>query len=119
MIVNPIVLSNVGWTSISSEESKNRIMRAPPMGASSTFVIPGIGNVNSILLLRGVNQEFFACAFHSDDDESNRCISNYPTNFDVSLSGYQNDQYTITINTQFDIAVDVIEYKFVNVFIGA
>ena len=118
MIVNPVVQSGGGgsWTSISSEESKNRVMRAPPIGTVTTFVIPGIENPNSVLILRGTGQQqFFACGFYTNVGGTTYCDSSNYSAYAVNIISYQNDQYAIQINTEGTTPVDVIEYMFVEV----
>ena len=110
--------SGVVWTSVSSEESKNRIMRAPPSGVETHFVIPGIGNPNSALLVRAESEgaNLFGCALYSEDDMSSKAIFSGLAYY-FNLDSYSNDQYSLSIVAPDGASgINTIEYTFVEFF---
>ena len=108
--------SGVVWTSVSSEESKNRIMRAPPDGVTRTFVFPGNGSQSSAVLMRAKDTEesYYLCFIHDQETATELSTSSSnPANIYASEAEYSNNQYTIVITYDYIPAFDVLEYALV------
>lgn len=118
MIANPVVYgagTSVNWTVIQSEESKVSVTRAPPAGASSTFVIPGNGNPESALLIRERKYGSYACMFRNQEG-SNATIISYPSAISFGLTGYSDNVYTVHCNVDSIVPLNELEYTLIEFF---
>ena len=110
--------SGVVWTSVSSEESKNRIMRAPPAGVTRTFVFPGNGSQSSAVLMRAKSEDteesYYLCFIREQESATElSSSSSNPGNIYASEAEYSNNQYTIVISYNYIPVFDVLEYALV------
>ena len=106
------------WTSVSSEESKNRIMRAPPDGVTRTFVFPGNGSQSSAVLMRAKSEDteesYYLCFIRDQESATElSSSSSNPGNIYASEAEYSNNQYTIVITYDYIPVFDVLEYALV------